>query len=45
MSYARTAVTRMTLDMRRPDLQRSETVTLGESLAAGTYSAFIYFQF
>lgn len=28
MSYARTAVTRMTLDMSRLDLQRSETVTL-----------------
>ena len=31
MSYARTAVTRMTLDMSRPDLQRSETVTLGDT--------------
>ena len=30
MSYARTAVTRMTLDMSRPDLQRSETVSLGD---------------
>ena len=28
MSYARSAVTRMTLDMSRLDLQRSETVTL-----------------
>ena len=28
MSYARKAVTRMTLDMSRVDLQRSETVTL-----------------
>ena len=31
MSYARSAVTRMTLDMSRPDLQRSETVTLGDT--------------
>lgn len=31
MSYARTAVTRMTLDMSRLDLQRSETVTLGDT--------------
>ena len=31
MSYARTAVTRMTLDVSRPDLQRSETVTLGDT--------------
>ena len=31
MSYARTAVTRMTLDMSRPDLQRSETVTVGDT--------------
>lgn len=31
MSYARTAVTRMTLDMSRPDLQRSETVTKGDT--------------
>ena len=31
MSYARTAVTRMTLDMSRPDLQRSETVTQGDT--------------
>lgn len=31
MSYARSAVTRMTLDMSRLDLQRSETVTLGDT--------------
>lgn len=31
MSYARTAVTRMTLDLSRIDLQRSETVTLGDT--------------
>lgn len=31
MSYARTAVTRMTLDMHRPDLQRSETITQGDT--------------
>lgn len=31
MSYARTAVTRMTLDMSRLDLQRSETVTQGDT--------------
>lgn len=31
MSYARSAVTRMTLDMSRPDLQRSETVTQGDT--------------
>lgn len=31
MSYARTAVTRMTLDISRLDLQRSETVTQGDT--------------
>ena len=31
MSYARSAVTRMTLDMSRLDLQRSETVTQGDT--------------
>ncbi|MBQ5725035.1 MAG: hypothetical protein IIV80_02655 [Clostridia bacterium] len=31
MSYARKAVTRMTLDMSRVDLQRSETVTLQDT--------------
>ena len=31
MSYARSAVTRMTLDISRLDLQRSETVTLGDT--------------
>ena len=31
MSYARTAVTRMTLDMSRLDLQRSETISLGDA--------------
>lgn len=31
MSYARSAVTRMTLDLSRLDLQRSETVTQGDT--------------